>query len=341
MFFGADDNFFNDTQRTLDIVDTLASKMSARKRPLCKIRFGTEATVHDTIRLKEHLPTMRRAGLFAVWLGVEDMTATLIRKGQSEANTIEAFRRLRENGIFPVPMLIHSDDQPLLSWKNNRGLINQLRILRQSGALFAQVLMLVPAFGSKLYVGTYTSGMAFDQVNGVTVEPHLVDGNHVIASWHPRPWIKQLSLLVAYTYFFNPLCLLAALILPKSKIPFADADTSPAEEIEKMPRWKRILRRIKHKTRAHLGDAGMQLYGMAGLSHTYRRTIGWAWNLFRGKIRRATDAPTSRIPMRSVQGDAASHALPGTPVSTYRVTSTANGPPPTAPLDLSVHSSEP
>ena len=58
-FFGADDNFFNDTSRTLDIAQTLAREISTRKRPLCKIRWATEATIHDTLRIREHLPVVR------------------------------------------------------------------------------------------------------------------------------------------------------------------------------------------------------------------------------------------------------------------------------------------
>ena len=60
-------------------------------------------------------------------MGVEDLTGTLVKKGQSESKTIEAFRLLRENGIIPIPMMMHHDEQPLISRKTNYGLINQLR----------------------------------------------------------------------------------------------------------------------------------------------------------------------------------------------------------------------
>jgi len=62
-------------------------------------------------------------------------------------------------------------------------------------------------------------------------------------------------------------------------------------------------------------DAAMQLLGIMGLIHTYRRTLGWSWRLFRGKIQRAEQAPISRIPMRGADGGPASHALPGTVTS--------------------------
>ena len=102
-------------------------------------------------------------------------------------------------------MMMHYDAQPLVTWKSNQGLLNQLGRLRKAGALYTQVLMLTPSPGSKWYEDTYTSGLAIAEVNGTAVEPHIVDGNYVVASKHPRPWLKQLNLLAGYTYFFNPL----------------------------------------------------------------------------------------------------------------------------------------
>src|SRR6185503_16512305 len=39
-FFGTDDNFFNDTNRTLEIAEALAKK--SHTRPYCKLRYATE-----------------------------------------------------------------------------------------------------------------------------------------------------------------------------------------------------------------------------------------------------------------------------------------------------------
>lgn len=312
-FFGTDDNFFNDTARTLDIAQTLARlATTGKKRPYCTIRYATEATVHDTIRIKEHLPVIRQSGLFAVWMGVEDLTGTLVKKGQSESKTLESFRLLRDNGIYPIPMMMHHDTQPLISWKSNYGIINQLRTLRKAGALYTQVLMLVPSPGSKWYEESYSSGLAFESVDGVKIEQRIGDGNYVVASRHARPWIKQLNMLAAYTYFFNPLRLLLSLVWSKSNIPFADAEKRPAEEVAQYSPWKKFTRWVFRKARAQFIDAGVQAVGMLGLMHTYRRTLGWAWRLFRGKIVRYEQVPTSALPMRSPSGGIASHALPGT-----------------------------
>ncbi len=314
LFFGADDNFFNDKQRTLDIAETLARKVDAGSRPHCKIRWGTEATIHDTLQMKDYLPLLRKAGLWGLWLGVEDMSGALVRKGQDADKTIEAFGLLRGNGIFPIPMMMHHDSQPLYTRKGQSGLLNQVRLLRKAGAVYMQVMMLTPAPGSKLYGETYTSGLAYQSVGGLAVEPHIVDGNYVVASRDPNPWRKQFNLMVAYLYFYNPLRFLIALLRPKSKIPFADADTRPASPGEQgSPRRSKLRRRIFRKITVHLGDSAVQLFGMWGLGHTIRHTFIWTLRLMRGNITRHTQAPTSRIPMRSIDGSPATHALPGTP----------------------------
>ena len=281
-FFGADDNFFNDKARTLEIVETL-SRTEIDGVPIRKkIRWGTEVTVHDTLLLKDHLSAVRKAGVRSLWLGVEDMTATLVKKGQSVDKTTETFRLLRKHGICPMPMMMHHDEQPLISrGPKPYGLLNQIRLLRKAGAISMQVLMLVPATGSKLYARAHTSGMAYESVAGRRVEEHMLGGNYVVASKHPKPWRKQLNILVAYMYFYNPARFLLALVRPKSKL--------------------------------YLADAVWQLLGMWGLAQTIRRTLGWAVRLWRGNIHRKTAPPASGIPMRGASGAASDHALPGTP----------------------------
>jgi hypothetical protein len=61
VFFGADDNFFNDKSRTLDIVDTLARSQFEGVR-LCHRRMVHGGNVHDTLQLKEHLPLVHQSG---------------------------------------------------------------------------------------------------------------------------------------------------------------------------------------------------------------------------------------------------------------------------------------
>ena len=269
-FFGADDNFFNDHARTLDIVETLARAEFNGFQLRRKARWHTEVTVHDTLKLKEHLPLMHEAGCRALWLGVEDMTAALVKKGQSVEKTAEAFQRLRDAGICPMPMMMHHDSQPLYTRRTDYGLLNQIKLLRKVGAVSLQVLMLTPSAGTKLYEPTYTSGQVYDRVGGRQVEPYMYDGNYVIASQHKQPWRKQLNLLAGYLYFYNPLWFLVAL--------------------------------LRRRTKVSLKPVAMQFVGMLGLIQTIRRTFGWTVRLMSGKREFLTEPPVSRIPIRNGDG---------------------------------------
>jgi len=285
-FFGSDDNFFNDKDRTVVILESLARRRVGKNNFRHKFRWGTEVTVHDTLKLKEHLGLAFDAGIWALWLGVEDMTATLIKKGQSVDKTIESFRLLQKNGICPMPMMMHHDTQPLITrGPEPYGLLNQVRLLRKAGAITLQVLMITPATGSKLYPEAFTEGLAYDSVAGRRVEPYMSDGNYVVASKHEQPWRKQFNMLAVYLYFYNPLRFLVALVRSKSHF--------------------------------HLIDAAMQGIGMWGVSQTIRRTFGWGLRLMRGDIQRQFKMPASELPMRDACGGSASHALPGTQVGEY------------------------
>jgi hypothetical protein len=316
LFFGSDDNFFADGQRALEIAETLARRVDAGSRAHSKIRWGTEATIHDTLKMKDHLPLVRKARLWALWLGVEDMSGNLVKKGQSADRTAEAFSLLRQSGIFPIPMLMYHDSQPFFSVRGRHGLLNQLHSLRNAGAVNMQVLTLYPAPGSKSYGEDHRSGFAFESVNGFPVEPALQGGMHVVASLHPRPWVRQLNLLAAYVYFFNPLRFLAAILRSRSRIPLADQRTwPPPGTIDNLSRRRDTMLRWKHKLGAHVGDAAMQLFGIIALFPTIRRTIGWTFRLMLGDIKRYEKEPASPIPMRGVDGGRASHAPPGTPLA--------------------------
>jgi radical SAM superfamily enzyme YgiQ (UPF0313 family) len=269
-FFGTDDNFFNNKARTLDIVRTLAEAEFNGVPLRKKARWYTEVTVHDTLQMKEHLPMIREAGCRALWLGVEDMTATLVKKGQSVNKTIEAFQLMRAAGICPMPMMMHHDTQPLYSRGSNYGLLNQIKLLRKSGAVSLQVLMMTPSPGTILFGETFTKGLVLAGAGRRRVRPHMYDGNYVIASEHRRPWRKQLNLLLGYLYFYNPLWLAVAL--------------------------------KRRKTKVGMKPAYMQIVGMFGLTHSIRRTFGWALRLMFARIERLTSPPGSAVPMRSVSG---------------------------------------
>jgi radical SAM superfamily enzyme YgiQ (UPF0313 family) len=276
-FFGTDDNFFNTKTRTLDIVQTLARAEFDGVPLRKKARWYSEVTVHDTLLMKENLPLVREAGCRALWLGVEDMTATLVKKGQSVDKTTESFQLLRAAGISPMPMMMHHDSQPLYSHGSNYGLLNQVRLLRKAGAVSLQVLMMTPSPGTKLFSDTYRDELVLSRAGGREVRPYMHDGNYVIASRHARPWRKQFNLLLAYLYFYNPIWAATNL-------------------------WRR-------KTKVGMKPFYMQLVGMFGLTQSIRRTFGWALRLMFSKIERHTQPPQSVVAVRSaISPEPAPHA---------------------------------
>jgi len=317
LVFSADDNFLNDHERALGIIETLARKATEGSRPHRKLCLTTEATVHDVVQMKDHLSLMRRAGVWALWMGVEDMSGALVKKGQSTDNTMEAFALLRASGIFPMPMLMHHDAQPLYTRRGVDGLLNQVKLLRKAGSISLQVLMITPSVGSKLHDEAFTTGLAMKRVDGRRVEQYMLDGNYVIASREAKPWRKQFNLLVAYLYFYNPLRFLIAMFRPKCKLPPRrfDAGAAGAGPAPRQPRRSRLRRRIVRRIRDHMIDAIMQLVGMWGLSQNVRRTLGWGFGLRRGRIERYTAVPGPHVAMRSPRGGPASHAPPPAPAS--------------------------
>lgn len=281
--FGSDDNFFNRPERSLEIFEHMARAKGSNGKLLGHVmHWASEATVHDTYEVREHLPLARKAGFSAVWLGIEDMTASLIKKGQSTSKTREVMRALRASDIHAMPMLIHDDTQPLLTFRSSRGLINQVQRLRHWGAPTMQVNSLHPSPGTKLYKESYQSGMAFETAAGRPVEPRHHDGHHVVTTFAKRPWQRQLNLLLAYGYFYNPLRFLWAMVLPKVRL-------------------------------GYLKDPIYQAMGMYMLMWSWLRIPRWMYALWRGPIVRSTTEPRSAIPMRSVDGGEAAHDLPPGP----------------------------
>jgi hypothetical protein len=278
IFFGADDNFFNDKARVCEIIDALNAAEDSVGPVHRRVQWATEATVHDTWALRDHLPDMHRAGLRALWLGVEDMTGAIVKKGQTADRTVEVFRRLCQVGISPMPMMMHHDAQPFYTRGKPDGLYNQVRLLRKAGAVSLQVLMVTPSAGSKLYEDTFRSGMVYESVAGRPVADNMYDGNFVIASLVKKPWRKQINLTLAYLSFYNIFRMVGLMF----------ARRSPLSR-------KRVL---------------LQILGIAGLGYTIRRTTGWMFRLMTGRIRRMTRPTFSALPMRSVDGGIASHDLP-------------------------------
>jgi radical SAM superfamily enzyme YgiQ (UPF0313 family) len=264
-FFGTDDNFFNNRE-TVEAVFTELARGKVHGKPFRDhVVFGTEATEYDVYKNMDLLPLCREGGLRAIWFGIEDMTAELVKKGQSPEKTKVLFEALNRHGIMPMAMMMHHDGQPLASRGNLYGLINQARFLRRSGSVSLQVTMLTPSVGSKSYEEPFQKGMVIGQAGAKRLEDYQFDGNHCVATADPHPWRKQLNIYLAYASFYNPLNFVRAL-----------ADW-------KDPVWKyRVL---------------YQMMGMAGLVKSIKASWRWVWSLYKGPVKKMADVPRRKLEM--------------------------------------------
>jgi radical SAM superfamily enzyme YgiQ (UPF0313 family) len=264
-YFGTDDNFFNNRETVEDVFTEMA-KGQVRGKPFRdSIFFGTEATEFDVFKNQDLLPLCREGGLKAIWFGIEDMTAELVKKGQSPEKTRTLFLLMNKLGICPMSMMMHHDGQPLASRGNLYGLLNQAAYLRKSGSVSLQVTILTPSVGSKGYEEPYEKGMVIEQAGQTKLEDYQYDGNHCIATDDPKPWRMQLNIYLAYASFYNPLNFVKAILNWKD------------------PLWGyRVM---------------YQVYGMAGVVKSVKRGFNWLWSLYRGPVKKMQAVPKRRLLM--------------------------------------------
>lgn len=264
-YFGTDDNFFNSRETVAEIFTEMAKGRMLGKPFRDVMFFGTEATEYDVHKNMDLLPICREGGLRAIWFGIEDMTAELVKKGQSPDKTKELFLKLNDFGICPMAMMMHHDGQPLYSRGELYGIVNQVDFLRRTGAVSAQITILTPSVGSKAFYEPYREGMVIDEANGQKVQDYLFDGNHCIATNDPKPWRKQLNVFLSYASFYNPLNLLRSILNWKD------------------PVWKvRVM---------------YQALGMVGLVKSVANGFRWFKNLYLGPIRKKSTIPQKKMPV--------------------------------------------
>jgi len=156
-------------------------------------------------------------------------------------------------------MMMHHDAQPLRSKDDIKGLLNQIRFLRQAGAVSLQCTLANPIQGSRWISEAITQGQVFERVGGKKVEDRDYDGNHVVASVHPRPWQLQRNQILAYAAFYNPVHFFKSI-------------------------WIRN-RRVRNK------KVFYQVWGMVNLVRMAWSLKGYIWRLWRGPIERMKGWP--------------------------------------------------
>jgi hypothetical protein len=204
-----------------------------------------------------------------LWLGIEDLTAGLVKKGQTVEKTKTLFKLLVKHGIAPMPMMMHHDGQPLWTLRSLYGLLNQVRFLWRAGAASCQVTLLTPWAGSQGYEQPFRDGLVLSTVGGQPIEQYQYDGNHCLATSDAHPWRRQINMLVSYAAFYNPLNLLLAL-----------------------PRFDKVWR----------DRVVFQLLGMVGLAKSIYQSRGWLKRLIAGPIEKSAELPRSRFRMVAPQG---------------------------------------
>jgi radical SAM superfamily enzyme YgiQ (UPF0313 family) len=264
-FFGTDDNFFNNRETVEEVFTELARGRVRGKSFGKAIWFGTEATEFDVFKNQDLLPLCRAGGLRAIWFGIEDMTAELVKKGQSPEKTKTLFAILNRLGIAPMAMMMHHDGQPLYSRGQLYGLLNQVQFLRRTGSVSVQVTNLIPSVGSKGYEEPYEKGLVIGQASDQPLQDYQYDGNHCIATDDPNPWQKQLNLYLAYASFYNPVNFTRDVV-----------------------RWRDPLWSWR---------VAYQACGMAGLARSALQGWKWAWSLYRGPIQKLAEVPRPRLPV--------------------------------------------
>jgi radical SAM superfamily enzyme YgiQ (UPF0313 family) len=265
-FFGADDNFFN-RRETAEAFLTGMARSTAGGRPFReRIRFATEATQFDTYRNRDLLPLARYAGVHALWFGIEDLTATLINKGQKPTQTIELFRLLDAHKISPMAMMMFHEGQPYYTPGALYGLYNQIKFLRDAGAVSVQCTVHGPAVGTREQEATYAKGGVLRSVGSYVIPESRYDGNHVIIATGEAAWKRQVKLIGGYATFYNPANLVRAL----------KRDGSPLRR-----------RRISY-----------QLVGMAAMAWTAAKMTPYILRLMTGKPSYKTNTETTAIEIR-------------------------------------------
>jgi radical SAM superfamily enzyme YgiQ (UPF0313 family) len=263
-FFGVDDNFFNRRETAEAMLGAMA-RATAWGRPFGeRVQFGTEATQFDTYRNRDLLPLARAAGMMAIWFGIEDLTASLINKGQKPGTALELFRLMEEQKIAPMVMLMAHQEQPFSTPGSLYGLADQVRFLRRAGAVTLQCFVHTPAVGTREYEGLYDAGGVIARAGRYPLPERMIDANHVVVGAAAGAWKRQLQLVAAYATFYNPWNLLQT--------------------------WRTDRSRLRRRR------LGFQLAGMIATALTGMKLFPYVLRLLRGRVEYHRHPPA--VPVR-------------------------------------------
>ena len=278
--FGTDDNAFAFSKAYLESLYGAMASATVNDRSFRDALFyGTEATEHQVDLNSDLMPLLRDAGVRALWFGIEDLTAELVKKGQTPDKTTRLFNIMTGHGIAPMPMMMHYDGQPLRSKDGGlEGILNQVKFLEKHGAQSIQVTYNTPSIGSADFTKHFEGGTVFSKIGNMFREWYLFDGNHVVSTKESDPLQRQNNLLACYESFYNPRKLL------RSALEYVRANLT------------------RDRVAKDLAEVALtlQIYGRKGLEISKANLREWRNNLATRVYEFTNSVPRSEIPVVSV-----------------------------------------
>ena len=273
--FGTDDNAFAFQSSYLEALYGAMASASVNGIPFRDHVFmANEGTIIQAHKHRDMFPLMRDAGLRAVWFGVEDLSEELVKKGQKPEKTKEVFCDMRENGISPMPMLMHFDGQPLRTKKGLEGLLNQVEFLGKQGAGSMQVTINMPSIGSKDYEKHFKGGTVLKRVGNMLAGWNLYDGNHAIST-SVDPLKQEDHVLSAYELHYS----------------WRNRINAGLEYIRARLKGDNAAKDVAHVALA------WQMWALEGLRSSRKNMNKWKRNLATRIYEYWDDVPKSQIPM--------------------------------------------
>ena len=244
-----------------------------------RLFFGTEATLHQADLYREHFPLMRAGGLRVLYMGIEDLAARLVSKGQNAEKAVRTFKAMNASGVSPLIMLMHHDEQPLQSEAGTlEGLVNQVKFIYEHGAGSVQITYNSPSIGSMGYDEHFSQGTVLERAGVLRIDSRVLDGNHVVSTKDKDKVGRQNNLTQGYEVFYNWRNLLRAGWRYATSLTGGDRAARDVAEVALV----------------------FQRGGIRGIRISMKNSIEWRDGLASGDYQFARSAPESAIPIEKV-----------------------------------------
>jgi hypothetical protein len=111
---------------------------------------------------------------------------------------------MRDQKISPMAMMMFHEGQPYHTPGALYGLHNQIKFLREAGAVSVQCTVHSPTVGTREQETTFARGGVLHSLGRYVITDSHFDGNHVVVVEREAAWKRQVKLLGGYATFYNP-----------------------------------------------------------------------------------------------------------------------------------------